>query len=196
VENVCEWNEDCVCEWAQNIAAAAVADFPEESVDKIISCVLQYGINGPRLLKITEKDLDCLGIEPVALRRYIMLKLDELREICNVQLCNFPCSPNSTASSMICSPSTSDVAQPPINCPIVLHVGLYSRRAGAAHRFKVFLDSDWEELEGGEKKQQQPPEELHDSATVIKEVIKILMKYFRELNIKNNYEKAENWELF
>nr|CAD2139385.1 unnamed protein product [Meloidogyne enterolobii] len=142
VENVCEWNEDCVCEWVQNIAAAASSDFPESTVDKIISSVLQYGINGPRLMEITEKDLESLGIEPVAIRRYIILKLDELRAM-NVQLCNYPCSIESPQLNLNnseqkknccqCSPQSSlkniewKNKNEEIECSILLHVGMYSR---------------------------------------------------------------------
>uniref|UniRef100_A0A1I8B1R5 Protein kinase domain-containing protein n=1 Tax=Meloidogyne hapla TaxID=6305 RepID=A0A1I8B1R5_MELHA len=172
VENVCEWNEDCVCEWVQNIAAAASSDFPESTVDKIISSVLQYGINGPRLMEITEKDLESLGIEPVAVRRYIILKLDKLRAM-NVQLCNYPCSIESPLNNCKekeekennyyccpCSPSSLKniewkKEEEPIECSILLHVGMYSRtlettktnnfgKENNIYRFKVFLDSDWE----------------------------------------------------
>jgi hypothetical protein len=113
-----------------------------------------------------------------------MHKLDELRELCNVQLCNFPCSPNSGATDIPAncnSTNNSGSIETPIDCPIMLHVGLYSRSmaAGKLHRFKVFLDSDWEEMasaeNGGGPKKKAPPEELCDSSTVIKEV-----KYYLE----------------
>ncbi|KAF7638530.1 hypothetical protein Mgra_00001904 [Meloidogyne graminicola] len=209
VENVCEWNEDCVCEWVQNIAAAASSDFPESTVDKIISSVLQYGINGPRLMEITEKDLECLGIEPVALRRYIILKLDELRAM-NVQLCNYPCSiespllnNNSNVSFNIseennnnncCLCSNIELKQQnineeePLECSILLHVGMYSRTLetktniggkennnttiSPIYRFKIFLDSDWETPPTNYLSKDDSTQLLctQESATVIKEV--------------------------
>uniref|UniRef100_A0A914HJD9 Mitogen-activated protein kinase kinase kinase n=1 Tax=Globodera rostochiensis TaxID=31243 RepID=A0A914HJD9_GLORO len=172
VEDVCEWNEDCVCEWVQNIAASAMEDFGEAIVDQLVSCILQYEINGCRLLKITEKDLECLGIESVAVRRYIGLKLDELRTM-NVQLCNFGCP---SAASVGCEQSNST----PVEQPILLHVGLYSRIVsrpeGPAYRFKVFLDSDWEASatattkNAGDEGPKNSGTELPDSSFLIKEV--------------------------
>ncbi|KAL3113508.1 hypothetical protein niasHT_013618 [Heterodera trifolii] len=165
VEDVCEWNEDCVCEWVQNIAASAMEDFSEAIVDQLISCILQYEINGCRLLKITEKDLECLGIESVAVRRYIGLKLDELRAM-NVQLCNFGCSSSADEQN--------DSFSSPVEKPILLHVGLYSRvislPEGPAYRFKVFLDSDWESPTTTAKNDNSNRTELSDSSFLIKEV--------------------------
>ena len=93
--------------------------------------------------------MECLGVDPVAVRRYIILKLDELRAM-NVKLCNYPCSIESPLSSNFnsfnfnceeknnlnccpCSPTSlksiewQQKYEEPIECSILLHVGMYSR---------------------------------------------------------------------
>lgn len=67
----------------------SVAEMTTESVDKLMTCVLQYEINGSRLLKVTERDLETLDIQPLSVRQAICAKIDELR-ITNVDYINFP----------------------------------------------------------------------------------------------------------
>uniref|UniRef100_A0A915DC14 Uncharacterized protein n=1 Tax=Ditylenchus dipsaci TaxID=166011 RepID=A0A915DC14_9BILA len=153
LSNVMDWDEICVVEW--------------EIVDKIIALVLQYEIKGSRLLQVTEKDLERLGVENVPVRRHLVSKIEELRSRSDDNF-NFP---SLEFSKTIEARDRQDKTKLPFNYPIILHVGMYSRvivdeDGQERYRFKVFLDSDWRET----KPTDSVPPEVHDSATVIKDV--------------------------
>jgi hypothetical protein len=164
--NVVEWNEDCVCGWIQHFLASSVPDMSMEVVDRLLSCVLQYEISGARLLKVTERDLENLGIESDTIRRGICAKIDELR-VANVDYVNYP---SLQMSALMDARSKLEKANATFNSCIVLHVGMYHRElkpeeGSSTFRFKVFVDSDWE---ASPSDSMSPA--IHDSATVIKEV--------------------------
>lgn len=88
LENVNAWNENEVCDWVRYIAASAGSEVTDVMLDRVVASVLEYDINGSRLLQVTEKDLENLDI-PICLRMAIIKKLDELRTT-TMNLVEFP----------------------------------------------------------------------------------------------------------
>ncbi|KAI1720005.1 protein tyrosine kinase domain-containing protein [Ditylenchus destructor] len=170
VGNPTEWDFDMVCSWVEQLAAEAdavgIADIKPETIDKIICAVVQYEISGSRLLKVGETDLERLGIENVAVRRFIVSKIDELRARCEITS-DFP---SLETAALIDARNKQDKSKTPFDYSIILHVGLYNRMMDSSgkssYRFKVFMDSDWQER----KPTDSVPIEIHDAATVIKDV--------------------------
>lgn len=198
LNNVREWSTDCVCEWVQNIAAGALEDFSEKYVDALVCSILHYGINGARLLQLTERDLDSLGIDTVAVRRYIGVKLDQLRDFNNNTNDNNNgcCLEQSESTDLVHQDQQQQQQQHPttsadhVEQTMLLHVGMYCRaltredeeQSASSYRFKVFVDSDWEDIPGGAQSTSAECEtipaaesDLPDSSTLIKEVEKLIL---------------------
>lgn len=75
----------CLEPFKANFSGPEVDD---EMLDRVLACVLQYDINGSRLLQVTERDLENLEI-PICLITAIIKKLDDLRAA-TVDLVEFP----------------------------------------------------------------------------------------------------------
>lgn len=57
------WTVEDVAGWLPIIAATAPESVDLEIVDKLVACIYQYEIDGPRLLNVSSTDLQKLGIE-------------------------------------------------------------------------------------------------------------------------------------
>lgn len=78
LENVNAWNENEVCDWVKYVAATAGPEVTDIMLDRVVASVLEFDINGARLLQITDRDLENLDIPP-CLRNAIINKIEELR---------------------------------------------------------------------------------------------------------------------
>uniref|UniRef100_A0A0N4ZEY9 Mitogen-activated protein kinase kinase kinase n=1 Tax=Parastrongyloides trichosuri TaxID=131310 RepID=A0A0N4ZEY9_PARTI len=117
ISNAITWGEDEVLKWAKNVAIAMCLDpiVTEKSIDLICKIIKQYKIDGEKLLKITAKDLEMLGLENLHLRVVIALEIEQLRHKFNEH---------------------TEIQQFP---------SLKMKLKKGQSKFKVFVDSDWTE---------------------------------------------------
>jgi sterile alpha motif and leucine zipper-containing kinase AZK len=157
--------EDEICQWLRLLADTAPEEPDPDVVEGLITYIEKFKIDGSRILNVTEKDLQQLGIQKGTFCDYLLSHIEELQSRYAFE--TMPLRMSSIAEQR----NKNDKSKQPFDFPLVLHIGLYQREmcsttCSTRYRFKVFVDSDWQQCTMTE----DMPSEIYDSATVIKDV--------------------------
>jgi sterile alpha motif and leucine zipper-containing kinase AZK len=160
--------EEDICDWLAILADTAPEPPDPEIIEGLMKYIRNFRIDGTRILNISEKDLQKLGIEKGAFCDYLLSNIEELQARYSYDFIHYPALRMSSISEQR---NKCDKTKQPFDFPLVLHVGLYQREmcsttCSSKFRFKVFADSDWQQCTMTE----DMPSEIYDSATVIKDV--------------------------
>jgi len=162
------WTVEDVADWLPIIGATAPETVDLEIIDRLVACVYQYEIDGPRLLNVSSTDLQKLGIEKGTFCDFLLKNIELLKSQFSYDYVEYP---TLRMSSIIERRNKGDKTKQPFDFPIVIHVGLYQREVcsttcSSRYRFKIFVDTDWQACTMVDSM----PSEIYDSATVIKDV--------------------------
>uniref|UniRef100_F1KTA7 Mitogen-activated protein kinase kinase kinase MLT n=1 Tax=Ascaris suum TaxID=6253 RepID=F1KTA7_ASCSU len=162
--DVALWDEEQVCQWMRQISIQL--SVKGDVLDHLVALFLHHNINGNRLLDITLKDLECLGICSLGLRCNIFREIKTLRQE-NHRMKNFP---SLQVSRQLDQKKKLEKLSQPLSLPLIIHVTMYTRQSGFSYlpkfRYKILVDTDWEESYQDEGM----PADLLDSHVVIKSV--------------------------
>uniref|UniRef100_A0A915APR1 Mitogen-activated protein kinase kinase kinase n=1 Tax=Parascaris univalens TaxID=6257 RepID=A0A915APR1_PARUN len=141
--DVAFWDEEQVCQWMRQISIQLAVR--GDVLDHLVALFLHHNINGNRLLDITLKDLECLGICSLGLRSNIFREIKTLRQE-NHRIKNFP---SLQVSRQLDQKKKFEKLSQPLSLPLIIHVTMYTRLSGFSYlpkfRYKILVDTDWEE---------------------------------------------------
>ncbi|KHN71090.1 Mitogen-activated protein kinase kinase kinase MLT [Toxocara canis] len=141
--DVALWDEEEVCQWMRQISASLSIE--GDVLDHFIALILHHNINGNRLLDITPKDLESLGICSLGIRHNLFKEVKNLRRE-NYRLRNFP---SLQVSQQLGHKKKQEKLSQPLSLPLIIHVTMYTRQSGFDYfpkfRYKILIDVDWDD---------------------------------------------------
>ncbi|RCN31590.1 protein tyrosine kinase, partial [Ancylostoma caninum] len=142
-ENVLQWNEYHSAWWIKTILQAQEADF----VERVQAAIFRHRITGARLLEISQKDLEYLGINKLGTRIEVMRAIRALKEDHN----RFKHFPTLSHSHRLHLEKVHGQAHIPNQVTssesIILVLGMNLRISDNIRRFKFYVDIDYNEIE-------------------------------------------------
>uniref|UniRef100_A0AC35UEW2 Protein kinase domain-containing protein n=1 Tax=Rhabditophanes sp. KR3021 TaxID=114890 RepID=A0AC35UEW2_9BILA len=165
LSNAINWNEEQVAEWAKNVVMCIDPPPTAEIITTISQIIKEYNIDGVKLLSITAKQLELLGVENIHLRVVLALEIEHLKakRFEQIEQKHFP----SLQMSFQMENQKKFENHDPLKYDISVQILLYLRTTKEnKKKFKIFVDSDWT----SESTQDEIPIEIIDSSNVIKEV--------------------------
>uniref|UniRef100_A0A914X470 Mitogen-activated protein kinase kinase kinase n=2 Tax=Plectus sambesii TaxID=2011161 RepID=A0A914X470_9BILA len=156
------WDEEQVCAWIVHLRLGLS---PE--VQKLFfAAIHRHSINGARILDLSRKDLEFLGLTSLGHLKTLTQGIQLLRQE-NHRLRNFP---SLAATQKLLQRIEFEKTAQPLTFKIVLHVTMYQRHVNfsfeSSYRFKVLVDSDWQD----NYLIDDLPPDLRDSHSVIQNV--------------------------
>ncbi|KIH62964.1 hypothetical protein ANCDUO_06744 [Ancylostoma duodenale] len=142
-ENVLQWNEYHSAWWIKTILQAQEADF----VERVQAAIFRHRITGARLLEISQKDLEYLGINKLGTRIEVMRAIRALKEDHN----RFKHFPTLSHSHKLHLEKVHGHAHIPNQVTssesIILVLGMNLRITDNIRRFKFYVDIDYNEIQ-------------------------------------------------
>ncbi|EYC44396.1 hypothetical protein Y032_0462g1890 [Ancylostoma ceylanicum] len=142
-ENVLQWNEYHSAWWIKTILRAQEADF----VERVQAAIFRHRITGARLLEISQKDLEYLGINKLGTRIEVMRAIRALKEDHN-RFKHFPTLSHSHKLHLEKEHGHAHIPnQVTSTASIILILGMNLRTTDNTRRFKFYVDIDYNEIE-------------------------------------------------
>ncbi|VDK48365.1 unnamed protein product [Anisakis simplex] len=162
--DVALWDEEQVCQWIRQICKTLAVK--NELLDHMIASVLHHNINGNRLLDVTQRDLECLGICSLGVRSNLYNEVVNLRRA-NDRMKNFP---SLQVSYELDRKKKLEKQSPPLSLSLILHLTSYTRpsdfESHPNYRYKILLDTDWDQRSLGDR----IPDDLYHSQVLVKNI--------------------------